>query len=241
VPSSARSSEGPDASIRGGTLWRSADGVFGAESDGAAGTQGAQLARMARLIALSVDLVVLLAASAGCGSSSAGDGDGLVEAATGDANPQIVQASAYDQSCAMDTDCVSVTVGNICHPSASQCPNAAISKSAYPQYQADADKALTYCDDPFDCGFVAPACCVGGKCQVGSQCADPVPADAAADTGADGPAACVAAGGQCLVGGSTCAVVGPQDCNPDRGPSGSYCCLDRDGGPDGGPADAHAD
>jgi hypothetical protein len=52
---------------------------------------------------------------------------------------------------------------------------------------------------------------------------------------ASGPAACAAAGGQCLVGGGThCAVVGPQDCNPDEAPGGAFCCLDNAIDPEAG-------
>jgi hypothetical protein len=40
-----------------------------------------------------------------------------------------------------------------------------------------------------------------------------------------GPAACVAAGGQCVLGGNTCPNHGQQDCNPDRTPGGAFCCL----------------
>jgi hypothetical protein len=39
---------------------------------------------------------------------------------------------------------------------------------------------------------------------------------------------CVAAGGQCLVGGPlSCSTkrIGPQDCNPDLNPGGAVCCL----------------
>ncbi|HLK91171.1 MAG TPA: hypothetical protein VKZ18_14835 [Polyangia bacterium] len=36
---------------------------------------------------------------------------------------------------------------------------------------------------------------------------------------------CVAAGGQCVLGGHVCANAGPQDCNPDRNPGGAFCCL----------------
>ena len=45
---------------------------------------------------------------------------------------------------------------------------------------------------------------------------------------ASGPADCVAAGGQCVLGGGgpNCAKVGPQDCNPDRNPGGAACCLE---------------
>lgn len=41
----------------------------------------------------------------------------------------------------------------------------------------------------------------------------------------DGPAACVAAGGQCLIGSNPCPNRGSQDCNPDRNPGGAFCCL----------------
>jgi hypothetical protein len=42
-----------------------------------------------------------------------------------------------------------------------------------------------------------------------------------------GPAACVAAGGQCVLGGGSldCLERGPQDCNPDVNPGGAICCL----------------
>ncbi len=112
------------------------------------------MARLAFALGL-VTTATLLTAATGCGTATASDGDGS-DAATVDANAQVVQASDYDQSCATDTDCVSVTEGNICHPSVSQCPNTAISQSAFAQYQADVDQALTYCDDPSACGFVSP-------------------------------------------------------------------------------------
>jgi hypothetical protein len=40
-----------------------------------------------------------------------------------------------------------------------------------------------------------------------------------------GQDACVAAGGQCVLGGYQCPNKGPQDCNPDRNPGGAFCCL----------------
>jgi hypothetical protein len=49
---------------------------------------------------------------------------------------------------------------------------------------------------------------------------------ACSDSGSpSGREACVAAGGQCLLGGNACANPGPQDCNPDRNPGGAFCCL----------------
>ncbi len=44
-------------------------------------------------------------------------------------------------------------------------------------------------------------------------------------TGASGPEMCAAAGGQCVLGGNSCPVVGTQDCNPDRNAGGAFCCL----------------
>jgi len=41
----------------------------------------------------------------------------------------------------------------------------------------------------------------------------------------NGPEACVAAGGRCIIGGNKCPNHGPQDCNPDRNPGGAFCCL----------------
>jgi len=40
-----------------------------------------------------------------------------------------------------------------------------------------------------------------------------------------GPAACVAAGGKCVLGGNSCANRGPQDCNPGRNPGGAFAAF----------------
>jgi hypothetical protein len=45
----------------------------------------------------------------------------------------------------------------------------------------------------------------------------------------NGPAACEAAGGRCLLGGAgtlRCLRTGNQDCNPMRNPGGAFCCLE---------------
>lgn len=155
-----------------------------------------------------------------------------------------LQASNYDPSCKVDSDCVVVQELGFC------CPNAAINVGAQARYTADVDKAPAACAKKgcnVSCPTTGAPCCRQGTCQLGpSECSAAVPAeDAAAESGADadGPTACVAAGGECLVGGSisVCAAVGPQDCNPDRGPGGSYCCLRKAGvagaATDSGPLD----
>ena len=43
--------------------------------------------------------------------------------------------------------------------------------------------------DISSCGGESGPCCIRGKCQMGSQCSNPVPTDAAADTGADAASA----------------------------------------------------
>jgi hypothetical protein len=62
----------------------------------------------------------------------------------------------------------------------------------------------------------------------------------ACDAGEDGQAACIAAGGQCVLGGYQCPNRGTQDCNPDHNPGGAFCCLGCSNGStavllDGGP------
>jgi hypothetical protein len=107
-----------------------------------------------------------------------------------DATVQLIRASDYDQSCAVDSDCVEADVGNACTCELScQTMPAAINKDAFPQYTADVGNALSLvCSCPIRAPSLdVPApCCVGGTCQFSSQCSRPVTGvDAAADTGTD--------------------------------------------------------
>ena len=117
-----------------------------------------------------------------------------------DATAQLIQAANYDQSCMTDTDCVAVAEGDFCSPGAGNCPNAAISKSAYAQYQADTAKTrAASCYAPGNCGTEPGPCCVAGRCHFDSQCFDASPlADAAthgglADADACAPSSCATA------------------------------------------------
>ncbi len=65
-------------------------------------------------------------------TADAGDG-GL----SCDANPQIIQASSYDQTCTADSDCTGITEGNSCNPCSLSCVNASINVHALPQYTLD--------------------------------------------------------------------------------------------------------
>ncbi len=59
----------------------------------------------------------------------------------------------------------------------------------------------------------------------------------ACNAGEDGQAACIAAGGQCVLGGYQCPNRGSQDCNPDRNPGGAFCCLGCQNGATPAPVD----
>ena len=97
-----------------------------------------------------------------------------------DATAPIVQASDYDQDCAVDSDCVEIHVGNACSCDFSCALSpAAINMSALPEYTADVAKLPRLScgcpPPPPPLGGAAPmACCVGGQCQtVTGQCSGP--------------------------------------------------------------------
>jgi hypothetical protein len=191
-----------------------------------------------------VGVVSLLPGAQGCTS------DESVTTCT-DANVQLIQSSSYDQSCKVDSDCVGVAEGNACYPCTVQCQaGGAINRNALAGYESDLSKTIGAREEatapPCGCAAMFYPCCRGGTCHADLECQNMGPeGDAAADTGADadGPAACIAAGGECLVGGaiSVCALAGPQDCNPERGPSGSYCCLRKAGVADAAAESGSAD
>jgi hypothetical protein len=134
--------------------------------------------------------------------ASAADGGGLIGDASSDAAADVagrvcaLVASKYDQSCATNTDCVIVRLGDYCDPML--CYNAgtydAIHTTALAQFDADVAKT------PIGSGAVQPptncsglgstdypeGCCVAGKCQFS-------PVTCPSDT----VAACSQAGGAC--------------------------------------------
>jgi hypothetical protein len=110
-----------------------------------------------------------------------------------DAKVQLIQASDYDQSCTVDSDCVEVYVGNACSCELGcRTTIGPINKAAEPQYTADvasAPSVVCSCapTPPVRVGSEPVACCVEGQCQtVTGQCAVPMDAGTDADAGADG-------------------------------------------------------
>jgi hypothetical protein len=107
----------------------------------------------------------------GCGSGAVCCLDMLCAA---DATAPIIQASDYDQSCAVDSDCAEVYVGDACSCELScGAISAAINKGALAQYTADVAKFRMPCQ----CPPTPPPCtvetypgpgpfCVGGVCQI---------------------------------------------------------------------------
>ena len=66
--------------------------------------------------------------------------------------------------------------GDFCYPGTGNCSNAAIGMNAYAQYQADVAKTrAASCYAPGNCGLEFGPCCIGGTCQMGSQCPGPGP------------------------------------------------------------------
>jgi hypothetical protein len=99
------------------------------------------------------------------------------------------RASAYDQSCTVDTDCWPVFEGNACDPCAFACNNAAVSVQGLGEYSYEAASVTVVPAEAGacpSCGAQYVACCRAGTCQLGSQClANPPAGVAATDTGVD--------------------------------------------------------
>jgi hypothetical protein len=118
-----------------------------------------------------------------------------------DANVQLIQASSYDQSCKVDSDCVGVAEGNACYPCTVQCQaGGAINRNALASYQSDLSKTIgargATSVPPCGCPATFYPCCRGGSCHADLECQNILPeGDAGADACA--PSGCT---GSCLSG-----------------------------------------
>jgi hypothetical protein len=101
-----------------------------------------------------------------------------------DANVELIQASNYDQSCTVDSDCVSIAVGDACYPCLVICQvGGAINRGALSSYQSDISKTIGAGETSgVQCGCPSwpGPCCRGGICQAGLECESPA-TDASAD------------------------------------------------------------
>jgi hypothetical protein len=110
-------------------------------------------------------------------------------AANADAGCTEIQASGYDQSCANDSDCVTVNVGDPCEACVFGCGEnvGAISASAMSKYAADVANtpaAFAACGCPSE--QVHAACCRGGQCHADNLCVSLDGSADAADAGESG-------------------------------------------------------
>jgi hypothetical protein len=141
-----------------------------------------------------------------CGGQVAGNGGGssgrsassIGVSASGQsvASGCMILASNYDQSCAVDTDCVEVAAGDYCSSGLARCPGSAINVHALAQFNSDIAKTPLgqgAWGDPGVCEAIwtgLPSCCRQGTCQWNSGCA-PTPGDILP--------ACSDAGGICIL------------------------------------------
>jgi hypothetical protein len=173
-----------------------------------------------------VERIVVLAATIGVGCSASplqvldggfeagGDTD---SAASNPPSCTVVLASGYDQSCMVDTDCVTVYEVHACPiTDCSGCAMQGINKGAMTQYMSALSKNAALepsgvlCHCPCESGF---AICRGGQCQA-APCAP---------SRADTLAACANAGGLCgYRANTTCGGTGTAD---GCAYSDEICCL----------------
>jgi hypothetical protein len=151
------------------------------------GMRAALPARMARPLAFAFAFAgvgLLFPAAQGC--------DHVSVSACAPGETRIVQASSFDQSCKVDSDCVGVGEGDVCYPCVVGCPNAAINVSAMGQYNSVVSSkapsnngAPTLCD----CPLIVNPCCRDGICHADLECQNLPPAtEVDAGTGADASA-----------------------------------------------------
>jgi hypothetical protein len=151
-------------------------------------------------------------AEASCGDAAARGDAG----ATDSASCAVVLASQYDQSCAVDSDCVPVGEVGSCPASACDgCWGAAVNRCAASQYVTAFARAIASSPPGSSCNCPAEgppgAICRAGKCQLGySEPEDTLPA-------------CANAGGRCVLSASVdCTRMGPAD---SCAYSDEVCCL----------------
>jgi hypothetical protein len=101
-----------------------------------------------------------------------------------DANVELIQASNYDQSCTVDSDCVAIAAGNACFPCVVLCQTGgAINHSAVSSYESDISKTIGAGETSgVQCGCPAgfAPCCRAGMCHADPECESPA-TDASAE------------------------------------------------------------
>ena len=140
---------------------------------------GGRIAGLAAVLSAAVFLTGAQSKSCGGGETTvaAGDAGDARTGATG--GPCTLEASAYDQSCQVDSDCVTAFLGDVCSDvCVGDCPNAAISRSDSPRYNADLAGTPARIARPnggtCSCAL-GPAFCRAGTCSIQSPLDDAGP------------------------------------------------------------------
>jgi hypothetical protein len=191
----------------------------------------------------------------GCGgsldvSTHSGDASHLSDASQGGVGPEdaaqssgdacsVVLASDYDQSCAVDTDCVAVGQVSACPPGpGDRCAEWSVSRTALPQYMTALSSALNSVPTGTTClGEISP-CCLQGQCTMSSCSESPPNPPAGTDASTDaqvippGSVLCSSELGPVDAGvldaGSVTWCIPPQSCMPYNG--SWACCMNVGGG-----------
>jgi hypothetical protein len=92
-----------------------------------------------------------------------------------DAAACFIEATNYDQSCSVDSDCVpGIQSGDYCQSIDYSCGQETINKNSLAQYMADVAKTPVGSgaipELEASCGFMGPPCCTAGHCTPGLQC-----------------------------------------------------------------------
>jgi len=96
------------------------------------------------------------------------DGGGEADATVGGADGCVISVSDYNTSCATDSECVLIGVGNYCTQQACNCGVAYINKQSLGRYQADfastpaaRSTSGAMCNCP---SYDLNGCCIAGRC-----------------------------------------------------------------------------
>jgi hypothetical protein len=108
-------------------------------------------------------------AGASRGAAKGGSASSLCALDGGDAE---LKPSDYDQSCKLDSDCVSVPAGNVCLPCVRSCSTGTVGQQAATAYRAAIAKLVPAGEPDVICHCPAlfNPCCIDNLCHSDPQC-----------------------------------------------------------------------
>jgi hypothetical protein len=89
---------------------------------------------------------------------------------------EVIESASYNQSCAADSDCLSVGEGNVCSLCNFVCGGGTVGIAGYGQYAVDVARSVGDTSQAnCNCGYAPPPCCRAGRCQTGTACEQSTP------------------------------------------------------------------